>query len=203
MVGSSTKPAYYSETNNVHFDAYLAQTRDEQVPSTVKAKKGGSSYNNFDTNSAVMYSVTPDDPNDIPAIVTSEYGAGRMFHGDADFSLANFDPTNYEISTELSNFIVNYKSKLQGILGSDWSGTGDDPGWTPDPQDIGNATSVDNFLTFDGMNLHNPNGKMVRIYSINGACVGSTSREVIAVDHLPMGTYIAVSKDGAMRFARF
>lgn len=197
FAGSSTKPQYYSESNKVHFDAYLAQTRSEQVPSSVTAKLGGSSYNNFDSKSATMPSITPDDPNNIPTIVTSAYGAGRMFHSDIEFSLANFDPTNYDISTELSNLIVNYKSELQGIFGTDWNNL-------PDPtQETSVVTVKDNTLSFDGSNLYNPERKVIRIYAVTGACAGTTSRETIAVDHLPVGMYLAVSKDGAFRFERF
>ena len=197
FAGSSTKPQYYSESNKVHFDAYLAQTRSEQVPSSVTAKLGGSSYNNFDSKSATMPSITPDDPNNIPTIVTSAYGAGRMFHSDIEFSLANFDPANYEISTELSNLIVNYKSELQGIFGTDWNNL-------PDPtQETSVVTVKDNTLSFDGSNLYNPERKVIRIYAVTGACAGTTSRETIAVDHLPVGMYLAVSKDGAFRFERF
>lgn len=193
ITGSSTTPKYYSASNTVHFDAYLAQTRDEQVPATVTAKKGGSKYDNFDTNSSLMPAITPDDPNEIPEIVTSDFGAGRMFHSDIAFSLANFDPTDYEVSNELKNLIVNYKSSLQGILGET-----EIPPYTA----IDN-TRMDNSLSFDGVAIHNPMGKVIRIYSVNGACAGTTSREVIEVDHLPAGNYIAVSRDGAIRFARF
>ena len=121
FAGSSSKPQYYSASNTEHFDAYLAQTRSEQVPGTVKAKQGGSTYNNFDTNSSLMPAITPDDPNDIPAIVTGDYGAGRMFHSDITFSLANFDPADSEVSSALSNLITGYTSKLQGIFGTDWN----------------------------------------------------------------------------------
>lgn len=195
MAGSrSMELSYYDvEKNPVHFDAYLAQTRDEQVPATVTAKLGGSKYDNFDTNSSVMPSFTPDDPNTIPELVTGNFGAGRMFHSDIDFSLANYDPANYEISNELSNLIVNYKSKLQGILGET----------EIPPYTAIETTREDKSLSFDGTAIHNPQGKLIYVYAINGACLGSTKRELVAVDHLPVGTYIAVSKDGAIRFARF
>ena len=194
-VGSrSIEMSYYDATKNpVHFDAYLAQTRDEQVPSNVTAKLGGSKYDNFDTNSSVMPDITPDDPNDIPEIVTGTHGAGRMFHGDLNFSLANFAPADYAISSELSNLIVNYKSQLQSI-GTEWSNI-------PEPTSLP-AMNADNSLSFDGINLLNPKGKVIRIYAISGACAGTTTRETIAVDHLPVGMYIAVSKDGAFRFER-
>ena len=193
FVGSSSTPKYYASDNKVQFDAYLAQTRDEQVPSDVTAKQGGSKYDNFDTNASLMPAITPDDPNDIPAIVTSDFGAGRMFHSDIDFSLENFDPANYEISSELSNLIVNYKSSLQGILGET-----EIPPFTAIE-----STREDKTLRFDGVAIHNPFGKVIRIYAVSGACAGTTSRERIEVDHLPVGNYIAVSPDGAIRFARF
>ena len=194
FVGSSTSPSYYSASNTMHFDAYLAQTRSELVPATVTAKKGGSTYNNFDTNSSVMPSISPDDPNQIPAIVTSEYGAGRMFHGDFDYSLANHDPADYEVSNELKSRMLNYQSSLQGIFGTTWNNM-------PEPTSVA-VTTTDNSLSFDGMNLLNPEGKVIRIYAISGACAGTTHRDVIAVDHLPAGTYIAVSRDGVFRFVR-
>lgn len=188
---------YDADKNPVHFDAYLAQTRDEQVPSTVTAKFGGSKYDNFDTNSSVMPDITPDDPNDIPEIVTGTHGAGRMFHGDLNFSLANFAPADYAISSELSNLIVSYQSSLQGIFGTEWNNL-------PDPApETALAMVTDNSLSFSANCLHNPKGKLIRIYAINGACAGSTSRETVAVDHLPAGVYVAVSKDGALRFNKF
>ncbi len=196
FAGSSTTPQYYNASSRpVHFDAYLASTRNEQVPSTVTAKQGGSTYNNFDTNSSVMSAITPDDPNQVPAIVTGDLGAGRMFHGDIDFSLANFDPANYDISTELSNLIVNYSSGLQGLLGTDWN-------TQPEPMELSVAMVTDNSLSFYGNTLHNPQGKVIRIYAVTGACAGTTTRETIEVDHLPAGVYIAVSKDGTLRFER-
>lgn len=194
FAGSSDIPQYYSASNTVHFDAYLASSRSEQVPSSVKAKQGGTSYNNFDTNSSLMPSITPDDPNDIPDIVTSAYGAGRMFHSDIDYSLANLSPTDDKVNNDLKNLISSYQSQLQSI-GTEWSNI-------PEPTSLP-AMNADNSLSFDGINLLNPKGKVIRIYAINGACLGSTKRETVAVDHLPAGTYIAVSKDGTLRFTRF
>lgn len=204
MAGSrSMELSYYdAEKNPVHFDAYLAQTRDEQVPSTVTAKLGGSKYDNFDTNTSILPAFAIDDPNTIPDLVTSDFGAGRMFHSDLTFSLANFDPADYAISNELSNLIVNYTSGLKKILGNEWSSNPDDPGWNPQGEGIDN-TRMDNSLSFDGVAIHNPQGKVVTFYAVSGACLGSSRREVIEVDHLPVGNYIAVSQDGAIRFARF
>lgn len=71
--------------NNTSFDAYQVSNPSEQVPSSVKTLVGGTSYNNFDTNSSLMYTYAADKAEDIPAIVEGFYGAGRLNHGDIDF----------------------------------------------------------------------------------------------------------------------
>ena len=74
----------YSE-NNTSFDAYEVSDPSEQVPTSVKTLVGGTSYNNFDTNSSLMYAYAADKAEDVPAIVEGFYGAGRLNHGDIDF----------------------------------------------------------------------------------------------------------------------
>lgn len=74
----------YAE-NNTSFDAYEVSAPSEQVPSSVKTLVGGTSYNNFDTNSSLMYAYAADKAEDVPAIVEGFYGAGRLNHGDVDF----------------------------------------------------------------------------------------------------------------------
>lgn len=74
----------YAE-NNTSFDAYEVSAPSEQVPSSVKTLVGGTSYNNFDTNSSLMYAYAADKAKDVPAIVEGFYGAGRLNHGDIDF----------------------------------------------------------------------------------------------------------------------
>lgn len=71
--------------NNTSFDAYEVSVPSEQVPSSVKTLVGGTSYNNFDTNSSLMYTYAADKAEDVPAIVEGYYGAGRLNHGDIDF----------------------------------------------------------------------------------------------------------------------
>ena len=71
--------------NNTSFDAYEVSAPSEQVPSSVKTLVGGTSYNNFDTNSSLMYAYAADKVEDVPAIVEGFYGAGRLNHGDIDF----------------------------------------------------------------------------------------------------------------------
>lgn len=74
----------YAE-NNTSFDAYEVSAPSEQVPASVKTLVGGTSYNNFDTNSSLMYAYAADKAEDVPAIVEGFYGAGRLNHGDIDF----------------------------------------------------------------------------------------------------------------------
>ena len=74
----------YSE-NNTSFDAYEVSNPSEQVPASVKTLVGGTSYNNFDTNSSLMYAYAADKAEDVPSIVEGFYGAGRLNHGDIDF----------------------------------------------------------------------------------------------------------------------
>ena len=74
----------YSE-NNTSFDAYEVSNPSEQVPSSVKTLVGGTSYDNFDTNSSLMYAYAADKAEDVPSIVEGFYGAGRLNHGDIDF----------------------------------------------------------------------------------------------------------------------
>ena len=85
----ANKPANFSyipyAENNTSFDAYEVSNPSEQVPTSVKTLVGGTSYDNFDTNSSLMYAYTADKAEDVPSIVEGFYGAGRLNHGDIDF----------------------------------------------------------------------------------------------------------------------
>ena len=98
-----------------NFDAYHAATRDEQVPSTYKTLKGGTVYDNFDTNQSLMYSYTTDDAINVPAKVKAE--AGRMQGG--DFTCLGFDnnveDNNYDLIQSLMTAIKAYKTNLVEI----------------------------------------------------------------------------------------
>ncbi|MEH2789659.1 pectate lyase [Segatella copri] len=85
----ANKPANFSyipyAENNTSFDAYEVSAPSEQVPVSVKTLVGGTSYDNFDTNSSLMYEYAADKAEDVPSIVEGFYGAGRLNHGDIDF----------------------------------------------------------------------------------------------------------------------
>ena len=102
----------------VSFDAYLASSREETVPSSYKTVAGATTYNNFDTSSAYDLGVAEediDDPQDVPSIVTKY--AGRMNGGDFDWTFQESDDTNYSVDTALKAKVVNYKSSVLAIGG--------------------------------------------------------------------------------------
>ena len=108
------------QTNNVEFDAYEATTRDEAVPGTVTAKKGGTTYDNFDTDASLMYAYTPHSAVDVPANVTGAYGAGRLNHGDFSWDFTGKD-SDYDVDAALKSALQNYKSSLVGVFGDNSS----------------------------------------------------------------------------------
>ncbi|MGN0319464.1 MAG: polysaccharide lyase family 1 protein, partial [Lachnospira sp.] len=104
------------------FDAYLATTRDEKVPSTYKAKQGGSTYSNFDTTVDLgVDSSDIDDPKDVPSIVTAN--AGRMNGGDFKWTFDNsVDDESYALDTALKAALNSYKTTLVSVGGGSTSG---------------------------------------------------------------------------------
>lgn len=107
-----------AKADAVSFDAYLAFSREETVPSSYKTVAGATTYNNFDTSSAYDLGVAEediDDPQDVPSIVTKY--AGRMNGGDFDWTFQESDDTNYSVDTALKAKVVNYKSSVLAIGG--------------------------------------------------------------------------------------
>ena len=107
-----------AKADAVSFDAYLASSREETVPSSYKTVAGATTYNNIDTSSAYDLGVAEediDDPQDVPSIVTKY--AGRMNGGDFDWTFQESDDTNYSVDTALKAKVVNYKSSVLAIGG--------------------------------------------------------------------------------------
>ncbi len=78
----------YDATNYPkEFDAYVASTRSETISSSITSKSGSNTYNNFDTNSSIMYSYTPDTPEAAKTKVM-QY-AGRISGGDLKWTFNN------------------------------------------------------------------------------------------------------------------
>jgi len=113
--------SYYTQQNpsSKGYDAYETATRDEQVPETEKALKGGTAYNNFDTDGALMYSYTVAKAADVPRIVKGYYGAGRLGHGDFSYTFSDnvgSDDTDSAYDKVLGNLLDNYQSTLVGFF---------------------------------------------------------------------------------------
>ena len=169
--------AKYSATNNVHFDCYDAATRDEKVPAEVKAKKGGSTYNNFDTDNAKMYSYTPDDPNNVPAIVTDRtWGAGRCQGGDFEFTFTSADDASYEVNEALRSAIDSYKSKMVAIIGYEGGTTPEQP---DDPSDT-RAESTFALTSQASVTLEEAETSQIAVKNAAGAVSYTSNDETIA-----------------------
>ena len=123
--------------NNTSFDAYQVSNPSEQVPSSVKTLVGGTSYNNFDTNSSLMYTYAADKAEDVPAIVEGFYGAGRLNHGDIDFVIPDETVVtngHQQPLPALASILDAYTSGVVKVFGeSDASGDGGTVNPTPDP----------------------------------------------------------------------
>lgn len=105
------------ETSAVeHFDAYVADNRNDKVPEGVKPfKTENGMYNNFDTAES-MYKYPVDNAVDVPEIVMRK--AGRLNGGDFwwNFTDANDDGDNGR-NAELSDALDNYVGSVHSIGG--------------------------------------------------------------------------------------
>lgn len=116
-------------SNNKDFDCYDVANRNDKVPADVKTVKGGTSYNNFDTDPSLMYEYTPDAAVDVPAKVTGFYGAGRLNHGDLQWTFDNsVDDDSYAVNSGLKAAVVNYKNTDLLEIGGNGTSAGEGGG---------------------------------------------------------------------------
>lgn len=128
--------------NSTSFDCYDVKNREDKVPTDVKTVKGGTSYNNFDTDASKMYAYTPDAAIDVPAKVTGFYGAGRLNHGDLQWSFDNSkDDDSYAVNSGLKNAVVNYKNTDLLEIGGNGNSTGDNTGGSTGGGETGGSGS--------------------------------------------------------------
>ncbi len=105
------------------FDAYVVSSRNEQVPSSVTALKGGTTYNNFDTNSSLMYSYNVDSPEEAKTKVQTY--AGRVGGGDFKWTFNNEeDDPSYAVNEALKAALVAYKDVIVGVYTDNNSSSG-------------------------------------------------------------------------------
>ena len=121
-----------TETSSSSYDAVVV---------TSKSTKLSDGYDNFDTNSSLMYSYTADAASTVPTTLAGNYGAGRLQHGSYTYDLSGTD-ASYAVITALKSAVEGYCSGSyytpitsssyfkSGALGSDTDG-GDDSGDDP------------------------------------------------------------------------
>lgn len=123
MTGQKAFTSY--QDNNTEFDAYVASSKTEQVPSSVTAKQGGTTYNNFDTSS-IMYSYTADATANVPTIVMAE--AGRVDGGDFQWTFDNsVDDESYAVNEALKAALISYDDSIVAIGSGFTQGGNTDP----------------------------------------------------------------------------
>ena len=118
---------YYTQNNpaSTGYDAYETASRDEKVPETEVTKKGGTAYNNFDTDASVMYTYNPVAATDVPALVTGYYGAGRLNHGEFTYTFPDNvgnDDTDSAYDSTLGGKLDNYQSSFVGFFDGETTG---------------------------------------------------------------------------------
>lgn len=123
--------AYAGST--VDFDAVVVTTRDEHIRSEVVSSYGSNTYNNFDTDTSIMYAYNIESP--VQAKETVMATAGRMEGGDFSWTFNNaVDDASYAVNAALKTALINYQTSLVAIQGdsvaSDNGGTGGGGGGT-------------------------------------------------------------------------
>jgi len=94
------------------FDAYLAATRGETVPATVKSKVGAKTYNNFDTDASLyVKNLSVEEPT-VARDRTKLY-AGRVQGGDFKWTFDNtVDDKSYAVIAGLKSALTNYGTSM-------------------------------------------------------------------------------------------
>jgi pectate lyase len=116
MSGETRFVAYDAINYPKEFDAYVASTRNETISSSITSKLGSNTYNNFDTNSSVMYSYTADSPE--TAKNKAIQYAGRVSGGDLKWTFDNtVDDTSSLVISALKSALTNYTSPLVSVQG--------------------------------------------------------------------------------------
>lgn len=218
----ANKPSGFSyvtyASNNTSFDAYDVAKASDQVPASVKTLVGGTTYNNFDTNSSLMYAYSADNAADVPAIIEGFYGAGRLNHGDINFDIPDETVVtngHQQPLPALASILDSYKSgvvkvfgigSIAGEGGSTGDNTGDNGntggstggstgGGTTEPStpDTPSAPSVEGtvLVTFAGKT---PSSSIV---TVNGSY--STSKGVATIDGTAYTTCVKMESSTSIK----
>lgn len=188
------------------YDAYKVSSRDEVIPETVKALKAvlvttPTTYSNFDTTEGLIYASNPDEPEEIPAITTGQYGSGRCQKGDFGWEFDNAtEDANTSLIVPLKAALTDYRPTLLGTFaslapthpdtpapdssGSDPSNPNDPSGSDPvDPVDPSGSDPVDPSDP-SGVNGANADAAKAKVFDLQGRRAASASRGLLIIDGL-------------------
>ncbi|MBD5584830.1 MAG: pectate lyase, partial [Clostridia bacterium] len=156
FVGSYDLMTQKNTADKTDIDCYLADARDEVVPSDYTTKKGGTTYNNFDTASD-FYSYEVDSPE--VAKEKIEKYAGRINGGDLKWTFDNAkEDANYAVIPGLKAKLTAYKNTeilkvagvtVTGVASGSNATTGGDNGDGDGETTGGNNSSVTGFIPAD------------------------------------------------------
>ncbi len=100
------------------FDAIVVDDPSKEISSSITSYQGANYYSNFDIKRDEAKNANVDAAEDVVSVVTGEYGAGRMSHGDFTWTFNNsVDDGKYAVDTELKSKLTNYKTTLKGYYG--------------------------------------------------------------------------------------
>lgn len=194
LTGNYTFAPYAAE-NPIHFDAYVATRREEQVPAAVVSKQGANKYNNFDTDISLMYAYTPHETEQVVEVVTKY--AGRMQGGDFKWTFNNaVDDASYAVNQALKNALVSYKTSLKAIQG-DGSADGGNTGGDGDG-DGGNGGDTGGVIEGDITHNFTTAGKDSKYFQITGNL--STSQGVVSYGGLTLTQCLKIESSTSIRF---
>ena len=170
--------------STAEFDAYVAKSRSELMPNTVKSYQGANVYNNFDMNTATMYGYTADAPEAAKTKVTTY--AGRVSGGDIKWTFNNaVDDTASELNAPLKTALTNYRTPMVYIQGEgvvQWVSNGRRPATMANPIRFDVRTS--RLAVAEGYAL-----RSVRVYSTNGFLMPCGS-DATSLEGLREGIYL-------------
>ena len=191
----------YAE-DKTEFDAYEAKSRTEQVPLSVKAKAGGSTYSNFDTNSNIMYKYTPDDAKSVPEIVKSK--AGRIGGGDFKFEFSSADDENSDVNSTLMSKLKAYKTGVLAIGSGNYASGGGNSGGNGGNSDSGSGgdgkDDKGDITPITGSVVHNfsADGINSSFFTITGNL--STSKGTVTYNGLVLDTCLKLESSTNISF---
>ncbi|WP_080831774.1 pectate lyase [Cohnella massiliensis] len=189
---AGTAPAHATS-----FDAYLASSRNETVPSSYKTLVGGTAYNNFDTSGIdTGVDVSDIDPvSDVKQIVTAE--AGRLNNGDFAWEFNDsVDDASSAVNAALMAKIKSYATQLVSVGGNSTDPT--DPTESPNPTESPEPTPTSTPPA--GQYVHNftTDGTASDFFDIQGSL--STTKGTVVYNGLTLTQCLKIESSTRIEF---